>query len=231
MERRRQEADAEPPATLGTGGSVALVVFVLFLGFPLADLFGYPPSAAHIALVVAGVAAFVVVYVRVMLSPRGRRDTWVSLTAMVVIALIVSIDDSAEWATMFIYVSAACGFRLAPPAAQRGIAAATVATAAISFGAGYPGGDAVSYVLYALAIGALLRGYARMAAVNRELRAARDEIARLAVGEERMRFARDLHDLLGHSLSVIALKSELAASPDRLGSRRASRARSRTSSG
>ena len=44
----------------------------------------------------------------------------------------------------------------------------------------------------------------------RELRAAREEIARLAVTEERLRFARDLHDLLGHSLSSIALKSELA---------------------
>jgi two-component system sensor histidine kinase DesK len=35
--------------------------------------------------------------------------------------------------------------------------------------------------------------------------------ARLAVSEERLRFARDLHDLLGHSLSVITLKSELSA--------------------
>jgi two-component system sensor histidine kinase DesK len=35
-------------------------------------------------------------------------------------------------------------------------------------------------------------------------------MARLAVAEERLRFARDLHDLVGHSLSVIALKAELA---------------------
>jgi two-component system sensor histidine kinase DesK len=34
--------------------------------------------------------------------------------------------------------------------------------------------------------------------------------ARLAAGEERLRFARDVHDLLGHHLSVIALKAELA---------------------
>ena len=32
----------------------------------------------------------------------------------------------------------------------------------------------------------------------------------MAVSEERLRIARDLHDLLGHSLSVIALKSDLA---------------------
>jgi two-component system, NarL family, sensor histidine kinase DesK len=43
------------------------------------------------------------------------------------------------------------------------------------------------------------------------LRAAREEVASLAaVTEERLRIARDLHDLLGHNLSLIALKSELA---------------------
>src|SRR6202044_3692908 len=52
---------------------------------------------------------------------------------------------------------------------------------------------------------------------NDQLRAARAELAELAVAEERQRFARDLHDLLGHSLSVIALKAELAGRllPDR----------------
>ncbi|GAA1450094.1 sensor histidine kinase [Nocardiopsis tropica] len=44
--------------------------------------------------------------------------------------------------------------------------------------------------------------------------------ARLAVTEERLRFARDMHDLLGHSLSALAVKAELAGrlaerSPDR----------------
>ena len=46
-----------------------------------------------------------------------------------------------------------------------------------------------------------------------ELRSAREELARLAVNEERLHFARDLHDLLGHSLSLITLKSELAGKP------------------
>jgi two-component system sensor histidine kinase DesK len=45
---------------------------------------------------------------------------------------------------------------------------------------------------------------------NAELREAREELAELAVSEERARFARDLHDLLGHSLTVITVKSELA---------------------
>ncbi len=46
---------------------------------------------------------------------------------------------------------------------------------------------------------------------NRELRRSRDEVEHLAALAERERIGRDLHDLLGHTLSVIVLKSELAA--------------------
>jgi two-component system sensor histidine kinase DesK len=53
-------------------------------------------------------------------------------------------------------------------------------------------------------------GIARLADALRELHAARGELARQAVTEERLRLARDLHDLLGHTLSLIILKSELA---------------------
>ena len=46
---------------------------------------------------------------------------------------------------------------------------------------------------------------------NRELRRSRDEVEQLAALAERERIGRDLHDLLGHTLSVIVLKAELAA--------------------
>ena len=46
---------------------------------------------------------------------------------------------------------------------------------------------------------------------QRRLRRADEEIERLAALAERERIARDLHDLLGHTLSVIVVKSELAA--------------------
>ncbi|MBT2209793.1 sensor histidine kinase [Actinomadura sp. NEAU-AAG7] len=58
--------------------------------------------------------------------------------------------------------------------------------------------------------------------LHQQAYAGRDALARLAVTEERLRFSRDLHDLLGHSLSLIAVKSELAmrlaeADPGRAG--------------
>jgi two-component system sensor histidine kinase DesK len=204
-------AEATPPASpLGAGGTVALIAFLLFLGFPLRVFLAAGPAALHLIFVVGALVAFVAVYLRVMLLRLSRRETVLSIVAMAVLAAPVVIDDSAEWATMFIYVSAAAGFRLPSPHAERVVGAATLATAAGSLGNSYPVGDSVSYVIYALAVGALLMGYARLARLNAELRAARGEIARLAVADERLRFARDLHDLLGHSLSVIALKSELA---------------------
>ena len=45
---------------------------------------------------------------------------------------------------------------------------------------------------------------------NSQLLIARDEVARLAVSAERERMARDMHDILGHSLTVITVKAELA---------------------
>ncbi|MER8099443.1 histidine kinase [Kitasatospora sp. NPDC094016] len=58
--------------------------------------------------------------------------------------------------------------------------------------------------------GIVVYGVARLADMTAELRAARTELAERAVDQERLRFSRDLHDLLGYSLSVAALKCQLA---------------------
>jgi two-component system sensor histidine kinase DesK len=50
----------------------------------------------------------------------------------------------------------------------------------------------------------------RLVRVVDELHLVRSELAEVAVGRERLRFSRDLHDLLGQSLSAIALKGDLA---------------------
>jgi two-component system sensor histidine kinase DesK len=53
-------------------------------------------------------------------------------------------------------------------------------------------------------------GISQMIRRNQELARARAENAALAVAQERNRFARDIHDLLGHSLTVVTVKAELA---------------------
>jgi two-component system sensor histidine kinase DesK len=61
-------------------------------------------------------------------------------------------------------------------------------------------------------VAASLAVYGLRAVMNRNIAliVAHQENARLAVDNERTRFARDLHDILGHSLTVITVKAELA---------------------
>ncbi|HYO75804.1 MAG TPA: sensor histidine kinase, partial [Thermoanaerobaculia bacterium] len=66
-------------------------------------------------------------------------------------------------------------------------------------------------VVFALLIGGINIHFAQVNRSNARLRIARDEIEHLAKLAERERIARDLHDLLGHTLSLVILKSELAS--------------------
>jgi two-component system sensor histidine kinase DesK len=63
---------------------------------------------------------------------------------------------------------------------------------------------------FSLFLGAGNIFFAQRNRINERLRMANEEIEHLAKVAERERIARDLHDVLGHTLSVIILKSELA---------------------
>jgi two-component system, NarL family, sensor histidine kinase DesK len=103
------------------------------------------------------------------------------------------------------------GLLLATPAGLAVVAGTAVVTAVASMLTHESDSALGAQVLTVIGIGAMTVSLGNKSRAYRELRAAREELARLAVAEERLRIARDVHDLLGHSLSVIALKSELAA--------------------
>ncbi|MFC6510058.1 histidine kinase [Promicromonospora citrea] len=67
-------------------------------------------------------------------------------------------------------------------------------------------GSTAAAVLGGVAVVAMLQGMER----NRQLRRAQEEVAALAAARERERITRDMHDVLGHSLTVISVKAELA---------------------
>lgn len=67
-----------------------------------------------------------------------------------------------------------------------------------------------SSVLVGMAVGCMNVLFRRNQQHDAELRLSHDEIRRLAATAERERIGRDLHDLLGHTLSLVAVKSELA---------------------
>ena len=129
------------------------------------------------------------------------------IVAVLGVALPVWLGTS--WAGLLIYVSAAATASLPQrwvwPAV---LGAAAVCTAVVA--ADGLLGDVFILPVLCLLTAFALQGTRHLVSVNAELVEARDELARNAVAQERLRFARDLHDLLGHSLSLIALKSELA---------------------
>ncbi|GGK82672.1 sensor histidine kinase [Streptomyces flaveus] len=69
--------------------------------------------------------------------------------------------------------------------------------------------DSIYLCQSTLLTGLVVFALSHLAEVIQEVHDARGELARLAVTRERLRFARDLHDLLGFGLSAITLKSEL----------------------
>ena len=108
---------------------------------------------------------------------------------------------------LMMYPIVAAGLAFAPAVA----AAAMTVLIAIGFLAAWlTEGRIDAIFLLQITFGASAIAVRELTMTVAQLRRAREELARAAVNEERLRFARDLHDLLGHSLSTIVLKSELA---------------------
>jgi two-component system sensor histidine kinase DesK len=61
-----------------------------------------------------------------------------------------------------------------------------------------------------LLAGLAVYGFSRLIRANHELAAARSQVAVLAAAQERARIARDMHDVLGHSLTTLTVKAALA---------------------
>ena len=107
--------------------------------------------------------------------------------------------------------AAVCGrFSHTPGPAVTGAAACSMAGLIVAVIHHYPSGVILSVIAISPLAALFSYGSARRAETLGILRRTRAELARVAVAEERLRIARDLHDLLGHSLSLITLKAELA---------------------
>ncbi len=195
---------------------VGQLLGLLFLIGPLADLADSAQPPARVTAILITLGAFVALYL-VLLPPvrslarRGARVIGGGLALLAALAgLTLALGAPRSFTLLFVYVVAVVGMALPLVAAVPLIGAATAAVGVGLASAGSDGSTVAAWTLTVLGVGAMTAALGSTTRANQELREVREELARLAVSEERLRIARDLHDLLGQTLSLIALKSELA---------------------
>jgi two-component system, NarL family, sensor histidine kinase DesK len=177
----------------------------------------HPLSVAKIAFLAAGTAAMLMLTSRLVFpAPMVTQQPvpWAGLIGMVglsVAILAVGGSNGSNWVAALVVASAAVG-RSMPTVRQAviGAVACTAAGICVYLVEGLlNSSNSLAFIAPLLAACFAYSASRRVELVSK-LRETRAELARMAVADERLRIARDLHDLLGHSLSLITLKAELA---------------------
>ena len=234
-----KDANETNPTVQTAGHSPYLLwlIWIMWLPFlypAFVELFQAHPAAPVLIAYLAGITLFIAVYMwttlrnaRNLLAPSvpgaySPLTVWGPLAVLIGISLLLTPGYGKDWFDVFILTSACAAGCLRPRQATPVIVALALLVVLIltlrlkDFNIF----DVGQTSIFVVVVGIVTMVLRRTIVTDRELRAAREEIARLAVMTERLRIARDLHDLLGHNLSLIALKSELAgrlvsAAPER----------------
>lgn len=144
---------------------------------------------------------------------RNSPATFPLLGSMAVIATVTTLWVNSDFAGMWIYVGTGTGLALSldQKHAVRGVLTVLGAmTVCLILTADATAADWLMLAIPTFFAGMSTVGIRQLALLIGQLHEARQKIAHLAANEERLRLARDLHDLTGHSLSMITLKAELA---------------------
>ncbi|NRQ32928.1 hypothetical protein HII36_13905 [Nonomuraea sp. NN258] len=209
------------------------VLAILWLFIIMMSLVGLGEGKLPVWRFVPALIAAIVfswLYVRMVNAFVERRDAIRDTVAAGVLAVLGSLIGSGEpmgWGFMLVAWSAVAGIgrsRCVGAALCVGVFLAGTALSWFSLATGQSvmsevrmgdsGTTLVSFTLvYALWAATLLpanRLWAWIWTMAVEAHEGREAHTRLALAEERLRFARDLHDLVGHQLSAIAVKTQLA---------------------
>lgn len=172
-------------------------------------------SSGAVGTKIVATALLALVYVGFLALPpilwwEGERTRLIGVLAYFALTLtllpFIGIDTLWTW----VYVACVAGMSIARTWVANTIIGALGAVQVVVFLLSGTFADAWFIALITVSIGIMMSAFARQIDTLRRLRNAQGEIARLAVVEERARFSRDMHDVLGHSLTVVTVKSELA---------------------
>lgn len=139
---------------------------------------------------------------------RSATSTRVALGAMTLLTCVLVAGFGGSWLAFFPLLGLAVGAIVrGPHLGKIGLSLSALAGVVSGMKEGW---DAIGVVYGTFLSMMVTAAILSLAETVRELRSAREELARQAVEKERLRFSRDLHDLLGHTMSVIVVKSEAA---------------------
>ncbi|MFE2412859.1 MULTISPECIES: sensor histidine kinase [unclassified Kitasatospora] len=191
-----------------------MLLWMLYLAYPAGELLrGGHSEAARVfgwVCLVGFVAAYVLLVIFRSTAGMKPRACRVIVAMMVVLAVVATFVLGGTFLTLFIYASVCLAIITPVRLAPRALLGMAVLTGATGLAVDAGSDATTTFALSAFLSGIAMTGLQRLVATMKELREARAAVAHLAASEERLRLARDLHDLLGHSLSLITLKSELA---------------------
>ncbi|WEH39066.1 histidine kinase [Streptomyces sp. AM 2-1-1] len=188
------------------------VVFLGYLLMQMVNIFEVSPGNGELVCSLA-VPPLLVTLQYVHSAPRAqalrRRVAPWSLIAQAVLTFVPLTAFGWHWGGMAGFLAGSLLLSLTPRTGwtMYGLTVAAVVLVSARQDLGFVN---VVYMGVSTALtGLVLFSLARLAALSAAIHESRDELARMAVARERLRFARDLHDLLGYSLSSITLKNEL----------------------
>ncbi len=201
-------------------------IWLVYLIPLVAGAFGHRHSGPFLAGAVALILAFAAIYCAVVgwWWDARPRLTLPGLALLAGLATLACLFYGKGAAPIWIYVAVAGG--IAVPTqwlAMRAIAGSAACYSAFSLAGHVTTGGFLGGLLPLLFGGLAALGFRARSELTAELTRAKQAVALLAASEERLRMARDMHDLTGQSLSTITLKSDLAvrvldrlpASPER----------------
>jgi two-component system sensor histidine kinase DesK len=206
-------AATEPPGPRPSGATLdagALIFWLIIMGgavFDIARGRAHPGWLAALALV-----SFVALYVATALSTRRPglspyvRYGLLAALAAVSIAYVLRFGHNATESLTLLAMAAGAVLPLVVPAVA---GVALCSAMALLIGLSGDSGSVSGLVSGTATAGTVIVVLRRLFTTINELRATREELAHAAVSRERLRFARDLHDLLGHTLSLIVVKGEI----------------------
>lgn len=174
----------------------------------ITPLFGGGFDWKWVAFTLGSFPAFVALYILYMASSRRAAQWYALAIGALGLALLPWYPSSTSYFIFGCVLLRSRGVSFIRH--MLGVAALNACYAVIAGLSGYPWQLMVSMPMVAFIITTVISVETMNEAHNAQLRLSHDEVRRLAATAERERIGRDLHDLLGHTLSLITLKLELS---------------------